>query len=52
MTENLHLKCIFTFSQIQGFVWSPVGYDAIHLSLVRRQMDDRWVKQYSIIGLW
>ena len=50
MREKLPLKGIYTFSEIQGLVWSPVGNDDIHLSLVPRQMDERWANQSSIIG--
>ena len=33
-----------------GLVWSSAALNAIHLSLIPRQMDEHWFKQSSIIG--
>ena len=51
MTKSSIYKGIYTFSQNQGLVWSPVAHDAIHLSLIARQMNEHLAKQYYIIML-
>ena len=43
---------IYTFSQTQGLVGLPVTHNAIHLSLIARQRNEKNFEQYFLFRLW